>query len=129
MVRRISSSRPITGSSLPSRAASRNFRQLVESVFGGPEDRAGIASGTVDQAGGEAFAVVQQHFQHVQRRKLLMAFAHCKRLRCLDKTARTLGIFFNIHRYSPQPAAPPGARSAKADTGFASDRAPNSRSA
>ena len=48
-------------------AASRNLRQLVEGIFGGLEDRAGIASGAVDQAGGKAFAVVQQHFQDVQR--------------------------------------------------------------
>ena len=57
-------------------AASGNLRQLVERVFGGFQDRAGIAAGAVDQAAGEALAVVQQHFQHLQRRKLLVAFAH-----------------------------------------------------
>jgi hypothetical protein len=61
----------------------------------------------------------------MQGRKLLMAVTHRQRLRRLDKTARTLGVFFNIHRCFPQPAAPPGARSAKVETGFASDRAPN----
>src|ERR1700704_3909122 len=60
----------------------------------------------------------------MQRRKLLVALTHRERLRRLDETARALGVFFNIHRYVPQPAAPPGARSAKADTGVASDRAP-----
>jgi hypothetical protein len=54
-----------------------------------------------------------------------VAVAHRQGLRRLDKTARTLGVFFNIHRHFPQPAAPPGARSAKVGTGFASDRAPN----
>ena len=81
-------------------AAAGNFRQLVERVLGGLEDRAGIAAGAVDQTAGEALAVVQQHFEHMQRRKLLVAVAHRQRLRRLDKAARTLGVFFNIHRHS-----------------------------
>jgi hypothetical protein len=36
----------------------------------------------------------------MQRRKLLVAVAHRERLRRLDKAARTLGVFFNIHGYS-----------------------------
>ena len=43
----------------------------------------------------------------MQWRKLLVAVAHRKRLRRLDETARTLGVFFDIHEYFPQPAAPP----------------------
>ena len=88
-------------------AAARNLRQLVERVLGRFQDRARIAAGAVDQTAGQAFAVVQQHFQQMQRRKLLVAVAHRQRLRRLDKAARTLGVFFNIHRYFPQPAAPP----------------------
>ena len=57
-------------------AASGNFRQLVESVLGGFQNRAGIAAGTVDQTAGEAFAVIQQHLQDMQRRKLLVSLAH-----------------------------------------------------
>jgi hypothetical protein len=34
----------------------------------------------------------------MQRRELLVAVADGKRLRRLDETARTLGVFFNIHR-------------------------------
>src|SRR5450631_2629811 len=37
----------------------------------------------------------------MQRRKLLVAVTHRQRLRRLDKTARTLGVFFNIHRIFP----------------------------
>jgi hypothetical protein len=56
---------------------------------------------------------------------LLMAVAHGKRLRRLDKAARPLGVFFNIHCvFSLGLPLPPGARSAKVGTGFASDRAP-----
>jgi hypothetical protein len=33
----------------------------------------------------------------MQRRKLLVAVTHCQRLRRLDETARTLGVFFHIH--------------------------------
>ena len=82
-------------------AASGNFRQLVERVLGRLEDGAGIAAGAVDQTAGKPLAVVQQHFQHMQRRELLVAVAHRQRLRRLDETARTLGVFFNIHRYLP----------------------------
>jgi hypothetical protein len=37
-----------------------------------------------------------------------MAVTHRKRLRRLDETACTLGVFFNIHCDVPRPAAPPG---------------------
>ena len=89
------------------RAASGYFWQFVERVLGRFEDRTRIAAGTVDQTAGEALAVVQQHFEHMQRRELLVAVTHRQRLRRLDKTARTLGVFFNIHRQFPQPAAQP----------------------
>src|SRR5262249_16128032 len=46
---------------------------------------------------GQSLAVVQQDLQEVQRRKLLVSFAHRQRLRRLDETARTLGVFLNIH--------------------------------
>jgi hypothetical protein len=78
-------------------AASGNLGQLVERVLGRLQDRARIAAGAVDQTAGQALAVVQQHFEHMQRRKLLVAVAHRQRLRRLDKTARALGVFFNIH--------------------------------
>jgi hypothetical protein len=37
----------------------------------------------------------------MQRRKLLVAVAYGQRLRRLDKSARTFGVFFNIHRLVP----------------------------
>ena len=99
-------------------AAAGNLRQLVERVLGGFQDRAGIAPGAVDQAAGKALAVVQQHLEHVQRRKLLMAVTHGQRLRRLDETARALGVFFNIHRYFPQPAVPPRKHGSSIFIGF-----------
>jgi hypothetical protein len=36
----------------------------------------------------------------MQRRKLLVAVAHRERLCRLDKAARPLSVFFNIHGYS-----------------------------
>jgi hypothetical protein len=42
-----------------------------------------------------------------------MAVAHRQRLRRLDKTARTLGVFFNIHRKSLSlPLRPEGTKPA-----------------
>lgn len=40
-------------------------------------------------------AVVQQHFQHMQRRKLLVAVAHGERLRRLIKP-RERSVYFSI---------------------------------
>ena len=77
--------------------ASRDFRQLVEGLLGGFEDRAGISAGPVDQTTGKSFAVVQQHLEHVQRRELLVPIAQGQRLRRLDEPARALGVFLNIH--------------------------------
>jgi hypothetical protein len=37
----------------------------------------------------------------MQRRELLVSVAHGQRLRRLDKTARPLGVFLNIHRWFP----------------------------
>ena len=87
-------------------AASGYFWEFVQRVLGGFEDGAGVAAGAVDQTAGEAFAVVQQHFQHVQRRELLVAVAHGQRLRRLDETARTLGVFLNIHSLLPSACRP-----------------------
>ena len=88
-------------------AASRNLRQLLERVLGGFEDGAGVAAGAVDQTAGQPLAVVKQHFEHMQRRELLVSVAHGKRLRRLDEAARPLGVFFNIHVVCfPRPAVP-----------------------
>ncbi|MGY4433335.1 hypothetical protein ACVWWO_005812 [Bradyrhizobium sp. F1.13.1] len=89
-------------------SAARDLRHLVQGVLGRLQDCAGIAAGAVDQAGGEAFIVVQQHFQDVQGRKLLVPFAHRKRLRRLDEAPGAFGIFLDVHIFSvPRPA--PGA--------------------
>ena len=101
------------------RAASGNFWQFVERVLGRLEDRARIASRTVDETAGETLAVVQQHFEHVQWRKLLVAIAHRQRLRRLDKAARPLGVFFNIHRSFPSACrSAPKARKPASSLGF-----------
>jgi hypothetical protein len=36
----------------------------------------------------------------MERRELLVTVPHGQRLRRLDKTARTLGVFLNIHRFA-----------------------------
>ena len=49
------------------------------------------------------FGIVEQNFQQMLRRKLLMTFAVRQILRCLDETLRPIGKFIEIH------AAPPPA--------------------
>jgi hypothetical protein len=49
----------------------------------------------------------------MQRGELLVAVALGERLRRLDKTARTLSVFFNIHGYSLSlPSRPEGTKTA-----------------
>jgi hypothetical protein len=60
--------------------------------------RARIAAGAVDQAGGEQpFGVVEQDFEQVLGRELLMSLALGERLGRLDETAAAVGIFLEIH--------------------------------
>ncbi len=58
---------------------------MLRGILGRLQDGAGIAAGAVDQTSSEALIVVQQNFQDVQRRKLLMPLAHRKRLRGLNE--------------------------------------------
>ncbi|MGY3123211.1 hypothetical protein ACVWXQ_007148 [Bradyrhizobium sp. S3.14.4] len=89
-------------------AAAGDLRHLVEGILGRLQDGAGIAAGAVDQTSSEALIVVQQNFQDVQRRKLLMPLAHRKRLRGLNEAPGAFGIFVDVHVFSfPRPA--PGA--------------------
>jgi hypothetical protein len=54
----------------------------------------------------------------MQRRKLLVAVAHRQRLRRLDKAARALGVFFNIHGYSLSLPLRPEGTEAASSLGF-----------
>jgi len=60
-----------------------------------------IASGGVDQTRGEAFIILDQHLEQMFGQKLLMPGALSQHLGGLHETARTLGIFFEIHRSCP----------------------------
>jgi hypothetical protein len=79
------------------RPTAGHFRQFVQRILGRLQDGARIAAGAVDQTARQALAVIKQNFQDMQRRELLVAIAHGKRLRRLDEAARTFGVFFNIH--------------------------------
>src|SRR5262249_9150166 len=63
-----------------SRAAAGNFRQLRKRVLGLLENRARITARAVDQTTGEPFRIVEQNFEDVERRKLLVTLAGRKRL-------------------------------------------------
>jgi hypothetical protein len=52
----------------------------------------------------------------MQRRELLVTVSHGERLRRLDETARTLGVFLNIHRLLP--SACRSARGAISKSGY-----------
>ena len=82
---------------LPGGAAA-DFGNFVERGLGRLQRLPRIAARAVDQPGGETFGIVQQHLEQMLRRELLMAFAQGQRLRGLDKTPRTVGVFLEIHR-------------------------------
>ena len=71
--------------------------QLAEREFDLLQRLSGTAARLVDQAGAKAFLVVEQDFQNVFRRELLVAFAKRQRLRGLNEAARPFGIFLEIH--------------------------------
>src|SRR6202012_2149046 len=74
---------------------------LGESGLGRGKRRARIAAGAVDQPGGEPFRVVEQDFQKMFRRELLVPLALRKRLGGLHETAAAVGVFVEIHWLSP----------------------------
>ena len=88
------------------RPCALHLRQLIEREFDLLQRLTRVPSRLVDEAGAKALLVVQQDFQDVLRRKLLMAFAKRQRLRRLDEAARSFRIFLEIHDFTPQASAP-----------------------
>ena len=78
-------------------AAAGNFRPLGQRRLGGCERRARIAAGAVDQTRGEPFRVVEQDFQQMFGRELLVSLALRERLGGLHEAAAAVGVFLKIH--------------------------------
>ncbi len=78
--------------------AAGNLRQLVKGGIVCKAGRLGVAAGTLDQRRRHALVVVEQHFQHMLGRELLVTLSQRIGLRRLDETAHPLGVFFNIHK-------------------------------
>ncbi len=83
------------------RAAAGDFRHFGKRGLGRRQRIARAAAGAVDQAAGQPFRIVQQHFQKVFGCELLMPLTQGKRLRGLHEAARTFGEFLKIHLYLP----------------------------
>ena len=94
------------------RAGTLHFRELGQSQLDLLQRLARATAGLVDQARSQSLGIVEQYFEHMLGRELLMPFADRKRLRRLDEAARALRIFFHIHadllarRPSPVAARP-----------------------
>ena len=78
-------------------AGAGDFRQLVERRFDRLQRLAGIAAGTVDQAGRQSFRVVEQNLEQMFGGELLVALAQGQRLGGLHETAGAVGVFLEIH--------------------------------
>src|SRR6185437_4673373 len=65
------------------------------------ERLAGIASGTIDQAGRQPFRVVEQDLEQMVGGELLMALAQGQRLGGFHKTAGAVGVLLEIHVSTP----------------------------
>jgi hypothetical protein len=64
----------------------------------------GVAAGRTDETGRQTVGIVKQHLQEMLGGKPLMAFPQGDVLRRLHKAPRAFGIFFKVHRITPQPA-------------------------
>ena len=82
--------------------AAGDFRQLARAPPRWRAARAsGVAAGALDQPRRQALAVVEQHFQEMFGRELLVALAERIGLRRLDEAPRALGVFLDIHAVTP----------------------------
>ena len=88
--------------------------RFAEHELDGCERVAGLAAGALDQPGGHAFGVVEQHFQEMVGAELLVALAQRQALRRLHETLGAVGIFLEVHIIPPRHGTPPqlGARAA-----------------
>jgi hypothetical protein len=77
-----------------------HFRQLLERCFRGGAHLAVASSRGGNQAGRQAFLVVEKDLEKVFGDKLLIAFAKGEALGGLNETARPLGEFLDIHALS-----------------------------
>ena len=86
--------------------AALDLRQRGERGFDGELHGLGVAAGALDQRGGHAFLVVEQHLQQVLGGELLVIARKRGGLRGLDEAAHALGVFFDIHHclHSARPA-------------------------
>src|SRR5205807_9188944 len=91
-------------------AAARHLRHFAERGFDGGKRLARLAAGTVDQAGGEALRIVEQHLEDVLGGELLVPLAQGKGLGGLDKSARAFGVFLDVHQWLPRAPKAPGLR-------------------
>ena len=83
------------------RARARHPRQLGQRSLGLLQGLAGTPAGAVDQPGREPLLVVEQDFENMFRRELLMPLTGCETLRRLDEPARAFGVFFDVHKCFP----------------------------
>ena len=103
-------------------AAALDLGLLGERGLDRLERTLGIAARALDQIGGQALRVVEQHLEQMLGREALMALAQRQRLRRLDEALRPLGVFLEVHRQlslsiAPcvQAAIPPPARNRHRD--------------
>ena len=78
-------------------AAARHLRPLGQHPLDGRQGIARTPAGALDQPGGHAFRVVEQHFQQVIGAELLVALAQRQALRRLHETLGAVGILLEIH--------------------------------
>ena len=78
-------------------AAARDLRALGQRPLDGGQRIARTPAGALDQPGGHAFRVVEQHLQEMIGAELLVALAQSQALRRLHEALRAVGIFLEIH--------------------------------
>ena len=74
-----------------------DLRLLGEPLLGLSQRHPRLPARAVDQAGAEAFRIVEQHLEQVTRLKLGMSLAHREVLSRLHEAAGALGVLFEVH--------------------------------
>ena len=85
--------------------------------FGGGQGIAGTTTGALDQPGGKAFRIVEQHLEEVFGRELLVTGAKRPGLRRLHEAAGAVGVLVEVHLCLPFPGSgTPSGRAARRST-------------
>ena len=122
LARRLEQARGLGRQMQPACARAADDRQRRKRPFDRSPSLCRVAACPLDQAGGHALGVVEHDLEYVFGNEALMPCGERRALRCLDESARTLGVSLEIHmsvsvfRREPLSGGPQPARRSRSKT-------------